>query len=113
MKDIITYSTFEKIDIRVGTVIDAVINEELHKPSIILKIDFGNQIGIKKSSAQLTKNYNPKKLIKKQVAAVLNFNPKQIGNLISEVLVIGFPDDNNEPILVIPERKISNGVSLY
>ena len=113
MKDIITYSTFEKIDIRVGTVIDAVINEELHKPSIILKIDFGNQIGIKKSSAQLTKNYNPKKLIKKQVAAVLNFNPKQIGNLVSEVLVIGFPDDNNEPILVSPERKVSNGVRLY
>lgn len=113
MKKIITYSEFETIDIRVGTVIDAKINKSLHNPSFVLKIDFGNKIGIKKSSAQLTKNYNSKKLLQKQVIAVLNFNPKQIGNLISEVLVLGFPDDNKEPILVSPDKKISNGEKIY
>lgn len=113
MKDIISYSDFEKIDIRVGTIVDAEINTSLFKPFILLKIDFGNKIGIKKSLAQLTKNYNSKKLIKKQVTAVLNFNSKQIGNSISEVLVLGLPDDDNQPILISPDRKISNGKRLY
>ena len=113
MKNVVTYSDFNKIDIRVGTIISADINNKLTKPSIILKIDFGSEIGIKKSSAQLTKNYNQEKLINKQITAVVNFKPKQIGNLISEVLVLGFPDKNNEPILVSPERRISNGAKLY
>ena len=74
---------------------------------------FGEIIGIKKSSAHLTKNYEPKILINKQVAAVVNFQPKQIGNFLSEVLVLGFPDRNNQPILVCPDKKISNGGKLY
>jgi len=113
MKNIVSYLDFEKIDIRVGTIVSAEINKTLRKPAIILKIDFGEKIGIKKSSAQLTKNYNLEKLINKQIAAVLNFHPKQIGNLISEVLVLGFPDDENEPILISPDKLVSNGGKLF
>jgi len=109
----IEYNEFEKVDIRVGTIIEAKENNLLQKPSLILKIDFGIKIGIKKTSAQLKKNYNVDELINKQVAAVLNFKPKQIGNLISEVLVLGFPDQNNEPVLIIPDKKISDGGKLY
>ena len=85
----------------------------MQKPSIILKIDFGKNIGIKKSSAQLLKNYNLKKLIDKQIAAVINFPKKQIGSLISEVLVLGFPDNNNNPILISPDKKVTNGGKLF
>ena len=113
MKDIINFSDFNKVDIRVGTIISAEINDKLQKPSIILKIDFGNNIVIKKSSAQLLENYNLKKLIDKQIAAVINFPKKQIGNLISEVLVLGFPDNNNNPILICPDKKVTNGGKLY
>ena len=76
-------------------------------------IDFGSEIGIKKSSAQLIKNYTVSNLINKQIAAVINFEPKQIGNLISEVLVLGFPDADNEPILIVPDLKVKNGGKLY
>ena len=113
MKNIINYLDFEKVDIRVGTVIEVEENNNLKKPSLILKIDFGNSLGIKKSSAQLKVNYSISELINKQVAAVVNFKPKQIGNLISEVLVLGFPDDNNEPILITPDRNIKNGGKLF
>ena len=113
MNNLVSYIDFKKIDVRVRTIISAQINNKLDKPSIILKIDFGKEIGIKKSSAQLISNYNKEKLINKQIAAVLNFEPKQIGNLISEVLVLGFPDVNKEPILIIPDKKVSNGGKLY
>ena len=113
MKDIISFSDFNQVDIRVGTIISAEINDKLQKPSIILKIDFGKNIGIKKSSAQLLKNYNLKKLIDKQIAAVINFPKKQIGSLISEVLVLGFPDNNNNPILISPDKKVTNGGKLF
>ena len=113
MKNIIDYLDFEKIDIRVGTIIEVVENNSLKKPSLILKIDFGNSLGIKKSSAQLKANYSISQLMNKQVTAVVNFKPKQIGNLISEVLVLGFPDDNNEPILIVPDRNIKNGGKLF
>ena len=113
MKDLISYSEFTKIEIRLGTIISAELNNKLRKSSIILKIDFGDEIGIKKSSAQLTKNYNIDQLIDKQIAAVINFPKKQIGDLISEVLVLGFPDDNNEPILISPDKKLVNGGQLY
>ena len=83
------------------------------KPSFVLKIDFGDDIGIKKSSAQLTKNYNIDQLIDKQIAAVINFPPKQIGKMVSEILVLGFPDDNNEPILVLPSKRVANGGKLF
>ena len=113
MKDLISYSDFAKIEIRLGTIISAELNNKLRKPSFVLKIDFGDEIGIKKSSAQLTKNYNIEQLLNKQIAAVLNFPKKQIGNLISEVLVLGFPDNNNEPILISPDKKLVNGGLLY
>ena len=113
MKNIIDYLDFEKVDIRVGTIIEVEENNNLKKPSLILKIDFGNSLGIKKSSAQLKVNYSISELINKQVAAVVNFKPKQIGNSISEVLVLGFPDDNNEPILISPDKNIKNGGKLF
>ncbi len=109
----VSYSDFKKIDIRVGTILSAELNEKLKNPSIVLFIDFGEKIGIKKSSAQIKKNYDIKNLVNKQVAAVTNFPPKQIGNLISEVLVLGFPDINNEPILIVPEKKVENGGRLF
>ena len=113
MTNIISYTDFERADIRVGTIISAKENFELKRPSIILEIDFGKEIGIKKSSAQLIKNYKSNDLINRQVAAVVNFEPKQIGNLISEVLVLGFPDADNEPILIVPDLKVKNGGKLY
>ena len=113
MKDSISFFDFEKIDIRAGTIISAEINNKLTKSSIVLNIDFGKDIGVKKSSAQITKNYNTDKLIHKQIAAIVNFPPKQIGDLISEVLVLGFPDDENEPSLISPDKKVCNGVRLY
>ena len=107
MKDeTIQYLDFKKVDIRLGTIIEAEEYNQLKKPSIILKINFGEEIGIKKSSAQLRKNYNPNQLINKQVIAVVNFAPKQIGKIISEVLVLALPDENNEPILVLPSKKL-------
>ena len=109
----LSYSDFLKVDIRVGTILRAEENNNLNKPSIILEIDFGKQIGIKKSSAQLKSNYEVQDLIHKQVAAVINFPPKQIGKVLSEVLVLGFPNSQNEPILVSPDYKIENGGRLY
>ena len=113
MKDLISYSDFTKIEIRLGTIISAELNNKLQNPSYVLKIDFGDEIGVKKSSAQLTKNYNIEQLLDKQIAAVINFPKMQIGNLMSEVLVLGFPDDNNEPILISPDKKLVNGGQLY
>jgi tRNA-binding protein len=113
MKDLISYSDFLKIEIRLGTIISAELNNKLQKPSFVLKIDFGDEIGIKKSSAQLTKNYRIEQLLHKQIAAVINFPKKQIGDLTSEVLVLGFPDNNNEPILISPDKKLVNGGQLY
>ena len=113
MSDAVSYFDFKKIDIRVGTIISAELNNKLRKPSFILQIDFGEEIGVKKSSAQLTKNYKIEQLLHKQIAAVINFQPKQIGNLISEVLVLGFPDNKNEPILITSDKKISNGGRLF
>ena len=109
----INYSDFEKVDIRVGTVIEAKLNKKSSNSSLYLIIDFGEKIGKKKTSAQLIKYYLPEELIGKQVAAVINFAPKQIGKMISEVLVLGFPDDNNNPVLVMPSIKVSNGGKLF
>jgi len=109
----LSYADFLKIDIRVGTIIKADENYSLKRPSIILEIDFGEEIGIKKSSAQLQANYKPQDLINKQVAAVTNFAPKQIGKIMSEVLVLGFPDKQNEPILFSPDFKVKNGGKIF
>ena len=113
MKDLISYSDFAKIEIRLGTIISAELNNKLRKPSYVLKIDFGDEIGVKKSSAQLTRNYKVDQLLHKQIAAVINFPKKQIGDLISDVLVLGFPDDNNEPVLFSPDKKLVDGGQLY
>ena len=110
--DKIDYQDFLKIEICVGTVLNAEENNNLKKPSIILTIDFGNKIGVKKSSAQLKENYNCYDLIHKQIIAVTNFYPKQVGKTISEVLVLGFPDKNDEPILISPDFQIINGKRL-
>ena len=109
----ITFEEFQKVDIRVGTIISAEENPNVTKPSLILIVDFGSELGLKKTSAQLTKNYNLKQLIGLQIAAVINFSPKQIGKMISEFLVLGFPDINNQPILVTPTQKIENGGKLF
>ena len=109
----INYLDFQKIDIRLGTIIDSREYNEIRKPSILLKIDFGKDIGIKKSSAHLQQNYKASELINKQVIAVVNFEPKQIGKIFSEVLVLGLPDENNEPILLSPKIKLKNGIRLY
>jgi len=113
MTNEINYSDFKKIDIRLGTIIEAKENNLLNKPSIVLKIDFGTQLGIKKSSAQIKSNYRVDQLKNKQVVAVTNFKPKQVGKVLSEVLVLGFPDSLNEPVLVNVDKKLKNGVKLY
>ena len=113
MTKFIDYGVFNSVDIRLGRIVEAEENNELRNPSIILKIDFGDKIGIKKSSAQLKSNYNTEDLINKQIIAVTNFKPKQIGKVLSEVLVLGLPDENNQPILVAPDKKLKNGVKLH
>ena len=110
---LISYDDFSKVQICVGTIIGAEEHDTLKKPSIVLTIDFGEKIGIKKSSAQLQGNYDSSELLNKQIAAVINFPPKQIGKFMSEVLVLGFSDENNEPILVTPDFKIKNGGKLF
>ena len=109
----ITFEGFQKVDIRVGTIISAEENPNVTKPSLILIVDFGSELGLKKTSAQLTENYITNQLIGLQIAAVINFSPKQIGKMISEFLVLGFPDINNQPILVTPTQKIKNGGKLF
>ena len=109
----INYKEFENIDIRIGTVIEAYEYNELKKPSIVMKIDFGEKIGVKKTSAQLQKYYKADELINKQVIAVINFEPKQIGKITSEVLVLGVPDLESEPVLLSPDKLVNNGGKLF
>tara|TARA_A200000113_G_scaffold194835_1_gene185044 strand:+ start:48 stop:380 length:333 start_codon:yes stop_codon:yes gene_type:complete len=109
----ITFNDFEKIDIRVGTIVQTSVNDKANKLSMLLVIDFGESIGLKKTSAQLMQNYNPDDLLGKQVAAVINFPPKQIGKMISEVLVLGFPNEERNPILIMPSQKVPNGGKLF
>ncbi|HEU0064956.1 MAG TPA: tRNA-binding protein [Flavisolibacter sp.] len=107
--DTITWNDFEKIDIRVGTIIEVKDFPDARKPAFQLSIDFGTTIGIKKSSAQITNLYQKEDLTGKQVIAVVNFPPKQIARFISECLVLGIYNEKNEVILLQPERKVSNG----
>src|SRR5712692_6589269 len=109
----IGYDDFTKVDIRVGTIIDAQRYPEARKPAYKLAVDFGPEIGIKKSTAQCTVRYAPEALVGRQVAAVVNFPPKQIGKLMSEVLVLGFPDGNGAVILAVPDKPVPNGGKLF
>lgn len=107
------FNDFMKVDIRVGTIKDVQDFPEARNPSFKLYIDFGEEIGIKKTSAQITQNYTKEGLIGTQVAAVVNFPDKQIGKFMSEVLVLGFPDENNHVTLVRPTAIVPNGGRLY
>ena len=109
----VTFADFEKVDIRVGTVIDARPFPEARKPAIKLTIDFGPDIGVKKSSAQLTVHYQPDRLLGRQVCAVVNFPPRQIGPFISEVLTLGMPDADEAVVLIGPDFKVPNGGKLF
>ena len=109
----ITYADFEKVDIRVGTIRAAQPLEGARKPAYRLEIDFGPEIGVKKSSAQLTGHYTSEQLIGRQVAAVVNFPPRQIGKFMSEVLVLGFPDAEGEVVMIRPDLGVPNGGRLY
>ena len=113
MADTIAFSDFERVDIRVGTVVDAQPFPEARKPAIKLTIDFGEPVGVKKSSAQLTAHYKPDQLIGRQVCAVVNFPPRQIGPFISEVLTLGMPDDDGSVVLIKPDFKVPNGGRLF
>ena len=109
----IEYSDFDKVDIRVGTITAVDDFPEAKKPAYKLTIDFGPEIGIKRSSAQITKHYSKEDLLGSQVAGVVNFAPKQIGPFISEVLTLGFADESGDIVIIRPERKVPNGSKLF
>ena len=109
----IDFDAFLKADIRVGTIVAAEAFPEARKPSYRLRIDFGPAIGEKKSCAQIAANYALDALVGRQVAAVVNFPPRQIGKMMSEVLTLGFPDAQGEVVLIMPERAVPNGGRLF
>lgn len=109
----IGFDDFLKVDIRVGTIVEALPFPEARKPAFKLVIDFGPVIGMKKSSAQITANYGLEELVGRQVAAVVNFPPRQIGKFMSEVLTLGFPDADGEVVLIEPNRVVPNGGRLF
>ncbi len=109
----ITFDDFLKVDIRVGTIVAAVLNDQARKPAYRLEIDFGAEVGRKTSSAQLVDLYRSEDLVGRQVAAVVNFPPRQVARVMSEVLVLGFPDRDGRVVLIGPERAVADGVRLF
>jgi tRNA-binding protein len=109
----IAFDDFLKLDVHVGTVIAAEEFPEARKPALKLTIDFGTEIGTRRSSAQITRHYAPQMLVGKQVIAVVNFPPRQIGKFISEVLILGVPDENGEVVLLRPSLSVPNGGRMY
>lgn len=109
----ISFDDFRKVDVRVGTIVAAEPFPEARKPAVRLVIDFGPVIGTRKSSAQITKHYRPEDLVGRQVTAVVNFPPRQIGPMMSEVLTLGFPDEEGDVVLVGPNRRVPDGGRLF
>lgn len=109
----IGFDDFMKVDIRVGTIVEAAPFPEARKPAIKLMVDFGPEIGVRKSSAQITVHYNPEDLVGRQVVAVVNFPPRQIGPMRSEVLTLGVPDENGEVVLLGPGHAVPNGGRMF
>jgi tRNA-binding protein len=109
----ISFDDFLKVDIRVGTIVEAEPFPEARKPAIKLKVDFGPTIGVKKSSAQIARHYAPERLVGRQVIAVVNFPPRQIGKFVSEVLCLGVPDQGGEVVLLSPDLPVPDGGRMY
>ena len=112
MKEEITYNIFDKVDIRIGTVISVKKNEKARKPSLVIEVDFGGNIGIKQSSAQITHFYNEENLVGKQVIGVCNFPEKNIAGVVSQFLVLGAIDKDGKVVLVHPSQKTENGLDI-
>ena len=112
MKEQITYDTFDKVDIRIGTVISVNKNEKARKPSLVIEVDFGKEIGIKQSSAQITHYYNEETLVGKQVIGVCNFPEKNIAGVISQFLILGAIEKDGKVVLVHPSQNAENGLPI-
>ena len=110
MKEQITYDIYDKVDIRVGTVISVKKNEKARKPSLVVEVDFGNEIGVKQSSAQITHYYNEENLVGKQVIGVCNFPEKNIAGVVSQILILGSIDKEGKVVLIHPSQKVDNGL---
>jgi tRNA-binding protein len=113
VSELIDFDDFLKVDIRVGTIVRVEEFPEARKPAFKLHVDFGGDIGVKKSSAQITVHYTPDELTGRQVMAVVNFPPRQIGKFMSEILVLGVPDENGEVVLLQPSHGVPDGGRLY
>jgi len=113
MADTIAFADFLKVDIRAGTIVSAEAFPQARKPALKLTIDFGPEIGVKRSSAQITRHYRPDQLVGKQVVAVVNFPPRQIGPFMSEVLTLGVPDADGEVVLLHPSRAVPDGGRMF